>query len=415
MRRYLYFFIIVAVIILIVLVFLFLRNRAATPEDQNQGIIPGGLPGVGTQSNQPSPQPGSAGGASGDGTAPSYVGQKFGIVAQNHVLAYHVDPQNNAFLVQPDGQIAKVSNGNSVILSSSVISGLISAVFSYDGNKILALFGDPAKPQASVFDVATRSWQPLSQTVISASWSPSNYQIAYLAPGNGVTVLTTLDLSNSKAKPVALLSLHAADLSLRWIGATQIVMSDKGSTLSNGSVWSFDIKGKTLQKLVGDMPGLDSIWSTAANMGLVFGTNANGYGGVLTIFDAAGNTLNNLSFLTLPEKCAFFAELKNAAPSQTAASSSKNVAPAQTIEKSLYCAIPRDGQKMGASRLPDDYQMRALFTEDSFYKVSLADGNTESVFADQAQALDAIDLKIFNQTLFFINRLDQKLYAISLK
>lgn len=417
MRRYLYLFIIVAVIILIVLVLLFLRNRAAMPSGSDTGITPGGLPGVGTQSNPPPSTPGGTDGTSGN-AAPPYAGQKFGVVAPNKVLSYYVDPQNNATLVQPDGQIVKISNGNAVTLSSSAISGLISADFSYDGNKILAFFGDPAKPQASVFDITTKSWQPLLQNIISAAWSPTNYQIVYTAPGSGVSALATMDLSNIKAKPVVLATLHAIDLSLSWPSANQIMILSKGSAASNGSAWSFDVKKKTFQKIVGDATGLDSIWNGTVGLGLAFIAGNNQYGGALTIYDPVGNIVNNLSFLTLPEKCTFGAEVKTVAPAAAASvttSSKTTTAPvAQTIEKLLYCAIPRDHEKMNASRLPDDYQTKSLFTEDNFYKISLASGNTASLFADQNQALDAVNPRVFGQTLFFVNRIDQKLYAISL-
>ena len=85
------------------------------------------------------------------------------------------------------------------------------------------------------------------------------------------------------------------------------------------------------------------------------------------------------------------------------------------LKKWLYCAVPRDTQKFDLARLPDDYDKKKLFTVDDFYKIDLGDGSITEVFADPAQALDAAQLQVANQTLFFVNRYDQRLYAISLK
>ncbi|MDO8536832.1 MAG: hypothetical protein Q7R94_01135 [bacterium] len=415
MRRYLYLLGILAIIAVVVAVGYFLRYRSRDTVIDPNALTPGGLPPVGDQTGTPSPVPPG-------GTPPtSFVGQKFGVVGENKVLSFYVDAQNNALLVQPDGQIVKIAGNNATTLSSSAIANLREARFSADGNKILAIFGDSGKPQISVFDVASKSWQPLLLNIKSASWASTGYQLAYFVEKNGAKALTALDISNPKAKPVELFKMHAEDLMLDWINPNQIIIRDKGSAIADGSVWSFDIKTKTLKGFVSEKPGLASLWSGKANMGLVFAAlSSSRRGGGLTLYDTAGNALSGLKLSTLPAKCAFDAQPAAATPS-LAATSTKTTAskatstPQVVLEKSLYCAIPRDSQKFGASRLPDDYEKKILFTADDFYKVNLSDGAVSSVFAEQAQMLDATELKVFNQTLFFINRLDQRLYAISLK
>jgi hypothetical protein len=96
------------------------------------------------------------------------------------------------------------------------------------------------------------------------------------------------------------------------------------------------------------------------------------------------------------------------------ASATQAVSGAASSTKTLYCAVPRNQQKLGFSTLPDDYLMRALYTSDNFLAINLDTGNTTPVFTDASQTLDATNLKIFNQILFFVNRYDNKLYAISL-
>lgn len=419
MRRFLYLFIIIAVIALIVLIGYFLRRGASPGEGGATGNLPS------TPSQQfPKPSPGtpppSPAGPGGTLPQTTFLGQKFGVVAQNQVLNFFVDSENSAVLVQPDGQVVKITNGEASVLSSSAITNLREASFSYDGKKILAVFGNQSNPQASIFDVSNRSWQPLQLKLKSAVWSPSSYQVAYLADNGDAAAITTLDVANPKAKPQVLARLHIQDVVLGWPAPNKMIIADKASVFSSGSIWNFDVKQKTLTQLVQNKPGLESVWSGGAELGLIFETNPNRRGGKLGLVDRAGSAINDLAFLTLPSKCAFDIQLVQQATSTKSSKIATSTATATSSNKFLYCAVPLDQRKLTASELPDDYEKRAMFTTDDFFRVNLnlgapEAGNIESVFSGSGQPLDATDLKIFNHTVFFINRLDQKLYAISLK
>lgn len=422
MKRLLYLLIILAAVAAVILIGYFLRYRSSgTPSEQ--GLSPAGnLPAAPQQGGAAQPAQGQTPSETA-GQQPAAgipAGQKFGVVAQNPVNNYFVDSQNNVFIVQPDGQVIEISGGNANVLSSAAIINLIGSSFSYDGKKILAAFGDPTAPQYSVFDIATKAWQPLAQNLKSVVWSPNDYRVAYLSESGGVSALTIFDTSDAKAKPAELLKIRVRDLTLIWNNTNQILLSDKGSAFSAGSIWSFDVSRKALNAVVEDFPGLESVWDGTANIGLVFSANSGGHGGNLRLIDTSGNTLNALSILTLPSKCTFNAQpqIMSKAPTSTTGAkttSTQAASAATSTPKTLYCAIPRDQQKLVSSALPDDYQKKNLFTADDFYKIDLSSGDVSSVFNDQNQALDTDNLKIFNQNLFFVNRFDSKLYAISLK
>jgi len=421
MKRLLYLLIIIVAIALVVLIGYLLRYRAETPPLGTE--TPGGLPSPQTTTGQQPPSAGqqpSGQQTTGAGTAAGYQPRKFGVVAQNQVVSYYVDDQNNVILVQPDGQIIKITRSEAVALSSSAIVNLIRASFSYDGKKILATFGDVLNPQSSVFDVASKSWTPLQQNLKSPVWSPNNYQIAYfvdkVVDRNTASSLATLDISNSKSKPEELISIRAQDLSLDWLNPTQILISDKSSALSMGSLLGFDIKKKVFSIIVEEKVGLDSIWSGATNTGLVFSANINSRGGDLTLYNARGDLLRQFTILTLPSKCAFDIRVASSTPATTikATSTTPSSSSPTSAKSTLYCAVPRDLQKFSTSRLPDEYEKEELFTTDDLYKINLENGDIEVIFNDISQNLDASLLKVFNQTLFFVNRFDQKLYALSL-
>ncbi|OGY99790.1 MAG: hypothetical protein A2945_02225 [Candidatus Liptonbacteria bacterium RIFCSPLOWO2_01_FULL_52_25] len=423
MKRYLYIFIAIAGLALVGLAaYYFLTNTfgvAVTPTP----TPPGGLPGQ------------NGNGPGGPGTpppsltppAPAYTPeQKFGVVAQNQVAAFHVNTQNDALLVQPDGIVVKVMGGNTTILSSSVIADLLGASFSADGTKLSATFGERTSPQASVFDAINKSWRSLPAGVAFPVWASTGTQVMYFQKSGDTSMLSTFDPFKTGAKAVELLkSFRLEDHTVQWLTANQALFLPRGTALAQGAVWSFDVKNKTLAPLTNERRGISSLWSGAANMGLVFATDQTLRGGTLTLFDTTGNALSGLKVKTLPSKCAFATEevVVSTPPTQTTTTAGQTGGRATStrstttsvLKKWLYCAVPRDTQKFDLARLPDDYDKKKLFTVDDFYKIDLGDGSITEVFADPAQALDAAQLQVANQTLFFVNRYDQRLYAISLK
>lgn len=385
--------------------FYFLRVRQGTTSAPPEQI--GGLPNITLPPGSPTPSSGNISPPS-PPASPQNTSNVFGQVTQSPVLSYFVDPTNTAAFIAPDGQIAELRAGNVTSLSSLKISNLQNAWFSSDGQKILAALGNLGNTQMSVFDLKTKTWQPLPEGIEAAAWSPSGNTLAYLLRKGDLVSLTTLDMENAKAKPVVLLSFHEEDFSLAWPTSSQLLLFDKGNAFAGGSLWSFDIKKKLLAPILQKQLGLQILWS-AKNQGLVFTSTKTQTGGRLAIIHEQGNTVQNFNFLTLPSKCAFKPDLKPAVPSGTS-----TIPAATSSQPVLYCAIPRDEQGFTNSSLPDAYARKEFFTADDIYEITLSSGNIRPLFTDSAYAVDAEGLRIFNGKLFFINRLDQKLYGITL-
>ena len=414
--------IIIGAVVVIIIIALFLvwhfvfSGSGASPATTNNGQT-GTLPNVGVQTGT-----GNATGAGTTtvGTFPSgnLSGQQngtgtavaFGILGNEPVADYFIDAQQNMLAVEPDGKISKTTAGQSAFLSSSPVDNFIAGSFSYNGAKALVSFGDPAAPQTSVFDVATKAWMPLPVGLISPAWSPSDYRVAYLTSNaSSVTeTIATLDVSKASNKPVVLLTLHASDLSVKWLDATRLLIADKPSAYVPSSLWVYDLSKKTLSAVISELPGLETAWGIPAGksgtpVGLVFSAGNTATGGNLHLTDLSGNAINGLSFLTLPSKCLFANQTSTTANSTSTAS-----------YLGIFCAVPNPQSNFSGSRLPDSYDQMGLFTQDSFVLVNLASGQVSTIFSNSPTAIDAMDLKIFNNALFFVNRYDSKLYAISL-
>jgi len=444
MKRYLYIIIgIVVAAVIVILVLFLIKNRAAGPSLVTSGT--GSLPAANTQGIGGSSSTGSE--SSGSGTlglavitgsstaaaSGQMTPQKFGVLSNNPVLTYFVDPHNNITAIEPTGEIFTISNGQSTIVNSSTINDIISASFSYDGKKILVNYGASSNPQSGVFDLAANTWTSLPQGMTSPQWSPvSNYQIAYLVTtNNGKLALATIDASNLKAAASVLLSLSANDIALQWPTKSEFILSDRPTSKSLGSVWAFNSLTGTFSPVLYEVSGAESTWSNnvAFPYGLLFST-ANG-GNRLQLQALSGPLpIESLTFATLPSKCTFNTELMPIATSTTATSSTSTTtstatsstkkattpakaAPTSTPYLALYCGIPRSSSGFSSAHLPDDYNMMALFTSDNLYKVNTETGVIQPLWNSPTQNMDVSDLKFFNNALFFVNRYDNKLYGLT--
>lgn len=410
--------IIIAVIIVVLVIIgvglYFLFAPAATPSITGQAGQTGSLPATGNQSNPGGAIAGTGSGMSSSTGTNATLGKNFGIISNEPILAYFVSPTNVVTAIEPDGKIVQVTNGQVSVLNALQVQGIMSASFSYDGAKILANFGDPSNPQTSVFDISTKAWTPMAAGLQSPVWSPSDYRIAYVTSEAGVESFGTFDASKAKPTPTVLTTLAAQDLAIAWPNKTQIMLYTKPSAYLSGSAWSFDTQKNTLMPIAIEAPGLEALWNTApasaaAPLGLEFSIGGSGLGGSDALVDHSGNILQQLKFLTLPTKCLFSSATSTV--SVSVGSSTQSVA---TSTSYLFCGVPRDQSNLAYAHLPDDYNEMALFTADDIYRIDLQTGDIATVFNDQNQSLDVSNVEFENNTLFFVNRYDQKLYAISL-
>jgi len=438
----------VIVVIVVALVIFFALQHGPTPSSVGTLPTTGQLPGAPTQNNPGGSTTGTNGTTGGTGTLTGANGQPlntgvaatirgFGPVSDAPVVGYFVDPQNNAFIIKTSGVITKITAGQSVDLSSLEIQGVLAGSFSFDGTKALVSFGDVTNPQASVFDLATKAWTSLPKGLLSPTWAPSDTRIAYFTASSAANTitLTTIDAANLKKAPVPLITLHMQDVTLRWLDKNRLIIADKPSALVANSAFLFDLQKRTLIPLIAEVNGADSIWTGASSstpeIGLVFGSGPANRGGHLSLTDVSGTDTKNLDILTLPSKCAFSIQTPAASTTTTISSVATSTATSTasttiktTIKKPvaaktptptrtfLYCAIPRDQNTLTYSYLPDDYNQMSLFTVDNILKIDVATGDVSPAFQDQSQNVDVSAMRFINNSLFFVNRYDQKLYGI---
>ena len=409
MKRFLIAFFVVLVVAGIVAAGYYLSSKKSAPAPESSGSLPPpaeGLPPEGTSTAvspaAETPPPTGISGAS--------LG--LSLVSSEKFVSFAVATSGLVFGISPDGKIFSVDQkGASSFISNAPIDNFSGASFSFDARKVVAFWGDNENRQFSVFDVASSTWQPLPLGTISAGWKPKSHVLSYLQDKGGVKTLYSWDMDKPKTKTQSLLQVFFEDVSVGYLAADKIFLSEKSTGLAGSSFWIFDTTKKTLSPVVADVRGSLLKWNSAGTEVLSFSGNINGAGGSLRLANVSGNTISRFDkFLTLPAKCLFSSDIF-AAPT-VVSTSTKAPAPQPVLENFLYCAVPRGQKLLSQSLLPDSYEKRALFTADDIFRINTDDGIASSVFTDAGRSFDVEKPAISGTTFFFINRYDQNLYAL---
>lgn len=306
-------------------------------------------------------------------------GKKMVKISDLDVFAYWSESKTGDFyLVNKSGQIVRKTNTSEEPVSLQELNRLNAVYPSADGLYAIMKFNYPASTVFSIFNTINTNWQPLPQGTIAAAWSPAGNRVTYLDQ----TALKIFDLNTKKTSEV--MRLSQKDAELFWQNESRILLSVKSDFLT--SIYAVDINKKTISPFL-EETGMKINWLDRNNYGLKLNVGNNRQTSAL--IDNNGAVLSQLSFVTLPEKCA-----------------------ADVSAKIIHCAIPKNIPT--ASNAIEDYYMRGIYTDDSLYFINLADGSYGEIATDNDTLIDAVNLLVQNNSLYFINRLDDRLYLMPL-
>jgi hypothetical protein len=256
-----------------------------------------------------------------------------------------------------------------------------------DNKFILAAFGDPHQPSWGIYDSVDQVWQPLPSNIIQATWgADSNTLIAIEQNGSNMS-LVSLDLTKSPPKYKVLVNdLRLLDTHLSFIPPNTILIEEKSNTSYSGRIWGFNTKTLNLNLLIGPVGGLTARLTNDGSA-LITYSGPNGF----QILES--QTLQNLiplPFITLPDKCSI------------------------NSGAIIYCFVPTNANFKSAA-LPDDYVERKIYTSDVLYSLNTLTGAVTllPIPANATGKLDAEKPAITGDSLYFINRFDGYLYALT--
>ncbi len=328
-------------------------------------------------------------------SAPSALGQ-INPVSQEAVLGPTIDNQKVKYYLASNGNVFKSNFDGSQLtqVSSNLLTGLLKVLWSPDKDKVIAVFDDEGQTKKYFYDYDTQIATLLNEKIRWLVWSPVENRIAYQYYDE-----QTEDNNISIANPdgsnwINVFSTRMKDLIVEWPNSSQLAVRTKPSGLAQSAVYMINLSNGNFQKIINDRYGLTVLWSPLGNKLLLSETDQQGKNMKLKIADLAESTIEELNFVTLPEKCTWSQD-----------------------NRTVFCAVPKTISKLAV--LPDDYYKGVISFTDDFWQINLDTGEARQIFEagdTETNGYDAQELFLspLEDYLLFVNQKDGLLYSLEL-
>jgi hypothetical protein len=280
-------------------------------------------------------------------------------------------------------------------LSTASLPGLIDVFWSPDRTKVLSKFsGATQYPTYSFYNLSSATGNKLDESIGTIAWQ--NNQKIFYTYFNKKDKTQTINLSDPDGKNWTKITTFSADsLLIAPIPKSSFISFwNKPDSFSKTLLQSTPILGGETKTLSAEVFGADYLWSPDGT--LLLRSNVNERGGHLMelgFSNSLGGEYKNLGIPTFVSKCVW----------------SKN-------NNFIFYALP--GSISEKNILPNDYLNGSFATNDTFWKVNLKTGEkTRLVPLEKLVSnYDATDLFLSDDEnyLFFINKIDSKVYRIKL-
>ncbi len=280
-------------------------------------------------------------------------------------------------------------------ISDTDLSSLVKVVWSPEKDKVISIFNKNGAAERYFYDYNTKSGKKLADGMEYIVWTNLGDKIIYKYYDSKTKkrFLSIAEPDGSDWKNLA--DIASRDILIAPVPQTSLISfwnSPNGFEETN--LQTIGIAGGEAKSIFSKKFGADYLWSSNGQKALVSSAETKGSPKItLAVINANGGEYQNLNIPTLASKCAW----------------SKD-------NKILYYALP--GSIPEGSVMPNDYQSKKFYTRDSFWKVDVTTGKKERVVElnEITQNFDAADLFLSpsEDKLFFTNRVDGKLYGISI-
>lgn len=279
-------------------------------------------------------------------------------------------------------------------ISDAKLTGLRSVFWLVAGNKVLTEFEKNGQKTFYYYNHREKTGKALKSNIDSVAWDYTGAKILYkhYDPNSGKRTLNVSNPDGSEWKSLT-------EINYKNIIIAPIPLSSKVSYWNYPNAFEetrfqeISIMGGQPQVILSGRFGADFLWSPDGKQALVSSlTNKNGRMVTLGLVKSNGE-YTELNIPTLISKCVWSPD-----------------------GKTIYYALP--GGVPDGSIMPNDYQEKKFMTEDTFWKINIETGRKERVVetSDIIEKYDSSNLFLSatQDALYFINRIDGKLYRIGL-
>ncbi|PIP26950.1 MAG: hypothetical protein COX30_04505 [Candidatus Moranbacteria bacterium CG23_combo_of_CG06-09_8_20_14_all_39_10] len=332
-------------------------------------------------------------------TTESKQGSQIELVTDEAVLAptLSVDGKSIKYYSKSTGKVYEIDilSDAKKIISDTILIGLTNILWSPDTTKVLSEFSTASGyPSFSLYDYSQKKGVTLNNSASVVAWQNDNkilYQYSDAKKQTGELDIADADGSNWEK----ITDLAAKNIRIAPIPKTGLVSFwNSPDAFVETTLQSIPAFGGETKILVSGKFGADFLWSPDGNM--LLESNVDTKGGPklqLGTTNSSGGEYKNLDIPSFISKCAWSIDNKN-----------------------IYYALP--GSIPDGVVLPNDYNDNKFTTSDTFWKVNIITGEKTRLVALEkiTAAYDATSLFLNSDEsfLFFINKIDRKLYKIAL-
>ena len=331
---------------------------------------------------------------------PQVPDKKISPLSKEQVISPIISPnENSIYYYSISGELKEIDffGNNLKKTNTKDIFGLINALWSPDKTGvILKSKKDTTSSYFLFFNINNNQLITLDKNINAVSWQAASSKIIYKY-FNPIIKKSTLNVSDADGKNWK----KIIDLPHDKISFFQIPRSGLISFWNNGdanystTLQIISLIGEDNKIIYQGNFGADYLWDNSGNHCLISQTETkNGTTIQLGVIDYKGENYVNLGLPTFVSKCAW----------------SKD-------NKTIFCALP--GNIPNNSILPNDYKNGKFTTIDTFWKIDTVTGEKKRLLETKDMPDSTFDVsQIFLNTdeslLFFVNKIDQKLYKITL-
>jgi len=316
--------------------------------------------------------------------------KKWTQISEGSVIAAHFISDDSILFYDFSGNLWQFKNGDPkpTLIDQMAIENPAETIWSINGGNIIKTGSNQSDIGYAFSDFSKKIFTNLRANIKSIVFSPDGSKIAYyLSDGLSTNSLYTSNPDGKNQKSL-IGALKLRDINLLWPKNNILSITSRPSGLITGNLWILNTANLGLTKLIGELFGLEALWSPDGNNFIYSHTDQNGRDPKLAIYkNGVSKDINNIS--TLVDKCAWAKDSIN-----------------------IYCAIPQSWPDWAT--LPDDYYKNAFLTIDDLWEINAETGEKNLVFQSIGD-ISNLDINSNNDGLIFISRNSRFLYQLNLK
>jgi hypothetical protein len=326
--------------------------------------------------------------------------EKISAVSDESVISPTLSQNGNTLMYysKNTGQVMETDfygNGKKII-SAKKNPGLIAAFWSAEKNgTILKTSGSDGLISFFYHNFENDIDIPFKKNVDYIVWQSNANRVfyKYYDIQNLSRTLNVSDPDGKNWKKIA--DIFTKNISIAQVPNTGVVSFwNKPDSYTPTLFRSVSLTSDNVKILYGGNFGADFLWDNSGDHVLISHTDAKGGSKTqLGVINGSGGEYKNLGIPTFVSKCVW----------------SKD-------GKTVYYALP--GEIPNNSVLPNDYDKKMFYTADTFWKVNIETGEKQRLVetADIKNNYDTTEMFLdpSESLLFFVNKIDEKLYKITL-